>query len=277
MLLAALSLGGCGSWPLQPLAVGETPIATRIERLLPADALLLGEQHDAADHQRIQAEVVTLMAARSGLAALAIEMAEAGNGTAHLPPTATDEQARTALSWNDQAWAWANYGPVVMAAVRAGVPVLGANLPRERMKDAMDDVSLDVQLGEAAMIEQREAIRSGHCGLLPESQIAPMTRIQIARDRSMAHAIATARVPGKTVVLVAGAGHVSSRLGVPQQLPDDLKVVTVRLAAGAASNTSGREPGFDALWATPAVPVRDHCADFRLQQRQQQQQQQQRD
>lgn len=240
-------------------------VAGRLERLLPVDALLLGEQHDAPDHQRIEREVVQALASRGRLAVLAIEMAEAGNDTAHLPPEATEAQARTALSWNEQAWPWTRYGPVVMAAVRAGVPVVGANLPRERMKDAMEDVSLDVQLAPAAMDRQRDAIRSGHCGLLPESQIVPMTRVQIARDRTMAHTIASARVPGRTVVLVAGAGHATAALGVPQQLPDDLKVASVRLAAGAPDGD--RVPGFDAVWATPSMPERDHCAELRTQRR----------
>ncbi len=67
-------------------------------------------------------------------------MAEEGSSTAHLDRTATEAQVQTALSWNDKGWPWSAYGPAVMAAVRAGVPVLGANLPRARMKDAMADV-----------------------------------------------------------------------------------------------------------------------------------------
>ena len=62
----------------------DAPVAQRAMALLPADALLLGEQHDAAEHQAIERETVEALAARGRLAALAIEMAEEGHE--HRPP-----------------------------------------------------------------------------------------------------------------------------------------------------------------------------------------------
>ncbi|KWT97899.1 MULTISPECIES: ChaN family lipoprotein [unclassified Variovorax] len=259
-LLAAALLAGCSA-----LGPADAPVARRAMALLPADALLLGEQHDAPEHHAIERETVEALAARGRLAALAIEMAEQGGSTAHLGPAATEAQVQTALGWNEKAWPWSAYGPAVMAAVRAGVPVLGANLPRERMKDAMADVSLDAQLGAEAHKAQQEAVRSGHCNLLPESQIGPMTRIQIARDRAMAQTIVKARVPGKTVLLLSGAGHTAKAVGVPQHLPSDLAVKTVQMHAGDSPNPP-REPGaFDAVWQTPALPEKDYCAALRAQ------------
>lgn len=255
--LALALLAGCAASP--PAADSAT--ARRVVALLPADALLIGEQHDAPDHHVIEREAVEALVARGRLAALTLEMAEEGNGTGHLPADATEEQVRTALSWSDRAWPWNDYGPAVMAAVRASVPVVGANLPRERMKDAMADVSLDAQLGDGARMAQRKAVREGHCHLLPESQIGPMTRIQIARDRAMAQAILKARQPGKTVLLIAGAGHVLRSIGVPQHLPSDLKVATVQLlAAPAAAAPEGPTPDYDSTWATPPQPPQDYCA-----------------
>lgn len=244
-------LAGCASGPM--------PFEQRLDRLMPADILLVGEQHDAAAHQQIEREIVESLASRRQLTALAIEMAESGTDTGKLSAAATETQVRTALRWSDEAWSWKNYGPVVMAAVRAGVPVLGANLPRSRMKDAMADVSLDAQLPAGAMQTQQDAIREGHCGLLPATQIGPMTRIQIARDREMARTLAEARVPGKTVMLVSGAGHAAPALGVPQHLPTDVRVRTLRLDAGG----NEKNAGFDAVWATPPAPEKDHCAELR--------------
>ncbi len=259
VVLATLALAGCASPPQS--------IDQQIDRLLPADILLVGEQHDAAAHQRIERQIVEMLASRQQLAALAVEMAEAGTDTGKLPATATEAQARSALRWNDAAWPWKSYGPVVMAAVRAGVPVLGANLPRARMKDAMADVSLDAQLPPAAMQAQQTAIRDGHCGLLPATQIGPMIRIQIARDREMAHTLAEARVVGKTVVLVSGAGHTAPKIGVAQHLPTDVRVRTLKLSAepeGAEITPNGDSgAGFDAVWRTPPAPVKDHCAELR--------------
>lgn len=254
-----LAMGGVALAACTTVA-GDASVARRTAALLPADALLLGEQHDAPEHQAIERETVLALVQNGRLAALALEMAEEGQSAAYLPPDATDAQVQTALGWNDKGWPWAAYGPVVMAAVRAGVPVVGANLQRAHMKDAMADVSLDAQLSDAARAAQQEAVRSGHCNLLPESQIVPMTRIQIARDRAMAQAIVKAKVPGKTVLLVSGAGHADKQLGVPQLLPTDVSVKAVRMQAGPGDSPAS---AFDAVWLTPALPEKDYCAGVR--------------
>ncbi|MGJ7528867.1 ChaN family lipoprotein [Variovorax sp. GB1P17] len=264
-MLAATTFAGCtalssGSTATPPDA--DAPVARRITALLPADALLLGEQHDAPEHHVIEREAVQALAERGQLAALALEMAEEGRSTAHVAASASEAQVQAALDWNDKAWPWASYGPAVMAAVRAGVPVVGANLQRAHMKDAMADVSLDAQLSTKAYAAQQDAVREGHCKMLPESQIVPMTRIQVGRDRAMAQAIVKARQPGKTVLLIAGAGHVVRTLGVPQHLPDDVKVVTVRmLAAQSPANVVAGE--YDSTWQTPPLPEKDYCAELR--------------
>lgn len=162
------------------------PFVRGLSTLLPVDILLIGEQHDAPAHHVLERDAVTALAARSQLAALVLEMAEDGRDTTALSTDATQAQVRTALRWDEAAWPWEDYAPAVMAAVRAGVPVAGANLPRARMRDAMADVSLDAQLPAAVLRTQQDAVRDGHCGLLPEARIVPMTRVQIARDRAMA-------------------------------------------------------------------------------------------
>ncbi|MGO4609123.1 ChaN family lipoprotein [Variovorax sp. 2RAF20] len=257
-LLATTAFGGCSVLP--PGA--DAPIARRIAALQPVDALLLGEQHDAPEHHAIEREAVEALVARGHLAALALEMAEEGRSTARIAPTATEAQVQAALDWSDKAWPWASYGPTVMVAVRAGVPVVGANLPRTRMRDAMADVSLDVQLNGEAYAVQQDAVREGHCKMLPESQIVPMTRIQVGRDRAMAQAIVKARRPGQTVLLIAGAGHVVRTLGVPQHLPDDIKVATVQMRAAAAA-TDVAAGDYDSTWQTPPLPEKDYCAEFK--------------
>jgi uncharacterized iron-regulated protein len=262
-MLAVTAFAGCGVFPFGADAP-DAPIPRRVAALQPVDALLLGEQHDAPEHHAIERETVEALVARGHLAALALEMAEEGRSTAALAPAATEAQVRAALDWSDKAWPWASYGPAVMVAVRAGVPVVGANLPRARMKDAMADVSLDVQLNGEAYAAQQDAVRDGHCRMLPESQILPMTRVQVGRDRAMAQAIVKAKRPGQTVLLIAGAGHVTRALGVPQHLPDDVRIATVRMRAApadadAADTMSG---DFDKTWRTAALPEKDYCAEF---------------
>ena len=132
-----------------------------------------------------------------------------------------------------------------VSLVGGGVPVLGANLPREQMREAMADASLDQLLPGPARKAQEQAIRQGHCGLLPEPQIRPMTRVQIARDKAMAETIAAASAPGKTVVLLAGAGHVEPGVGVPLHLPEADGGLSIDSEPGPAPAPSADEPDED--------------------------------
>jgi len=228
------------------LASALAACATSQDLPLPlADALLLGEQHDAPAHHRLHREAIERLAATSRLAAVAIEMAERGHSTAGLPATAQDSAVRDALRWEERAWPWPAYAPAIMTAVRAGVPVIGANLPHSEMRAAMRNAAIDGQLDAAAWNAQQRAIRDGHCGLLPEAQIVPMTRVQVARDETMARVITAAHVPGKTVVLLAGSAHVAPSLGVPRHLPKGLRVRAVEHPTD------------------PGAPVKDHCAALR--------------
>ncbi len=243
--LIALVLAGCNTVP------------PAVEGALPAEALLLGEQHDDSSHQRLHLDTVRALSARGQLAALALEMAEQGDSTRGLARDADEAAVRQSLRWNEQAWPWAAYGPAVMAAVRAGVPVLGANLPRAQMRAAMGDTSLDNRLAQEALARQREAIRAGHCDLLPPTQIAPMARIQIARDRAMASTVLQSLQAGRTVVLVAGAAHVDQDLGVPRHLPAELRVRAIRWPQGppARDYCAGLREQMQAPRGTPAAPA----------------------
>lgn len=252
-------LTGCASEPRD-----EASARHFIDALLPTPILLLGEQHDTPEHQRFQRQVVLALAGKGQLAAVVLEMAEAGRQTTGLETGASEEQVRAALQWRSQGtggWPWPVYAPVVMAAVHAGVPVLGGNLPRDQMHAVMGDDTLDASLPAQALQQQRDNIRQGHCDLLPASQIAPMTRIQLARDRSMAQTIEHALQPGRTVLLVAGNQHVRRDLGVPQHLPPGqaFKVVV----AQSEEQDTGAQGVSDRVWLTPARPPSDHCKALR--------------
>lgn len=261
--LLMLLLSACAKVP-EPRLFPHAPtdITVRADALLPAALIALGEQHDAAEHQQIQREVIEHLAVRGQLAALALEMAEAGTSTAALKSNSTQLQVQAALGWNDKSWPWSAYGPAVMAAVKAGVPVLGANLPAAQMRQAMADSLLDQQLPGPALKAQQQLIRIGHCGLLPEDRISPMTRVQIARDISMARTMAQAALPGKSVLLLAGSGHANRELGVAQHLPPGTVFKAVLLRAGQSGES---DAAFDAVWPTPALPEQDHCAGLEQQ------------
>ncbi len=272
-LLAAALLPGCAT-PVESQSVeasADRSITRQLLALLPADVLLLGEQHDAPEHHEIERLAVAQLAGRGRLAAVALEMAEQGRSTDGLPRDASEDAVRAALGWDEAGWPWPPYRPAVMAAVRAGVPVVGANLPRAQMRAAMGSERLDAVLAPAALAEQRDAIRDGHCGLLPDSQIAPMTRIQLARDDAMARTVESRVIAGRTVLLIAGGGHVRRDLGVPRHLAASLMSKVVLAQADSADAASkdiagsmvAETAGVDLLLHTPALPPIDHCAALR--------------
>ena len=230
ILLAGWVLSACASAPAPPVR---------------ATVILLGEQHDAARHRDIQRDWIDRLAGRGQLSALALEMAEQGRSTDALGAAASETTVREALAWSDAAWPWVTYGPVVMAAVRAGIAVHGANLARASQRGAMQDATLDGLLPPAALAEQERAIRDGHCGLMPEHQLRPMARVQVARDRAMAQTLTALARPGRTVLLIAGSHHVEPRLGVPQHLPRGLAPQVVVLP--------------------PEPAAQDHCEALRRQ------------
>lgn len=243
----------------------------RLLSLLPSQAILFGEQHDAPEHQQLQRQSIELLATRHQLGAVLIEMAEQGHDTRALPAHASADQVRQALAWSDSAWPWSRYGPVVMAAVRAGVPVLGANWPQARLREAMGDARLDSALPESARQRLLAHIDAGHCGLLPPAHLPTMLRAQVARDRAMAQTLASAihshGGPERSVLLIAGSGHVHRALGLPQHLPPELRSRVLLARSQPLDTEEVLEPDAllpgDLLWPTPALPPHDHCAELR--------------
>lgn len=229
----------------------------------PARLLLFGEQHDQPDQQRQVADEVRALAARGELAAVVIEMAERPHSSAGLPRDATEQQVRDALQW--RGWPWERYAAVVMNAVRAGVTVLGGNLPREQMRAAMNDAALDALLDDAPRALLTDAVRVGHCGLLSPAQEPGMVRIQIARDRAMAQVAAAAlrdAPPGSTVLLLAGAMHASRDRGVPLHLQRETAAAMPALHV-VLFGASGDALSADERRAAAFTPREDPCEGLR--------------
>jgi uncharacterized iron-regulated protein len=234
--------------------------------LLPASAgaarlLIFGEQHDQPDQQRQVAAEVQALAGRGQLAAVVLEMAERPLRTNALPRDAGEPAVRDALQW--KGWPWEPYAAVVMNAVRAGVPLLGGNLPRAAMRSAMSDTALDAQVDDAVRSLLTDAVRNGHCKLLPASQEPGMVRIQVARDQAMASVAAEAlrsAPAGSTVLLLTGAQHASRDRGVPRHLAmiDTALPVRVVMFGEAGSGLLADE------WRPAVVtPQEDHCEALR--------------
>lgn len=236
---------------------------------------MLGEQHDHPDHHAVQAWIVQVLAQHGQLAALALEMVDAG-ARFDGPRNAPEAVVRARLHWNNVGWPWTLYAAQVMAAVRAGVPVAGVNLPQAGMRPAMQQAHWDGSVPPAVRQRILDDVAEGHCGLLPKSELPAMARIQFARDDSMAAQSLALTRPGKTVVLLTGSFHANRTLGIalhlaahaaqtPPGVPRPARVFSL-LLQGLAPGTPAELPqGFDAVWFTPGTPPVDHCAELRKQ------------
>jgi uncharacterized iron-regulated protein len=232
---ACLALAACGT-----LASSSTQL------------LLLGEQHDAPSHPGLHAHAVQALIAQRQLGALVLEMAHTPARTSTQEPGATEAQVQAALGWNAQAWPWAHYRATIMAAVRAGVPVVGGNLPPPQLRAAMQAPGYASLFTAQAWQRHLDAIRTGHCDMLPPSQLEPMARAQVARDVEMADTMLSQARPalmqGKTIVLLAGSGHLDPLLGVPFQLQRLAPDLPVRIQLWPREDTG-----------------QDYCAEFKKQ------------
>jgi uncharacterized iron-regulated protein len=245
-------------WPLGArlclgaLCLALTACGTLASSSSSAQLLLLGEQHDATSHPGLHAQAVQELIAKRQLGALVLEMANTHARTNAQEPRASEAQVQAALGWNAQTWPWENYRAAIMAAVRAGVPVAGGNLPQSKLKAAMDAPVYASLFTKQAWQSHTEAIRVGHCDMLPNAQLEPMARAQVARDLEMADTLLSearpTRVQGKTVVLLVGSGHLDPLLGVPFQLQRLAPDMPVRIQLWPREDTG-----------------KDYCADFKQQ------------
>lgn len=268
--------------------------STLVARLTRARYILLGEKHDNPDHHRLQARLITALAAQGRRPTVAMEMLDTSQETAltaYLRDNPQDAAGLgTAVGWENTGWpAWEFYQPIAEAALEAGLPLATANLTDDAVRAVARQgaAALPVPLRRALDLPSpipepvrgllRRSVVEGHCGMLPESMAEPMIRVQAVRDALMAHAlIQGARRTGTDgAVLIAGNGHVRRDAGVPWHLrrlgAEDgvvsvgfLEVATGLVEPAAYGERHGVEqPPFDVVWFTPVVDTADPCEKFR--------------
>lgn len=167
-------------------------------------------------------------------------------------------------------WTWAYYAPLIEMALEHGLPIRAANLSRADAgkvirgglaaaldADLLARNGLEAGMPPAMLAAQSDAVRSAHCGMLPEEMVEPMARAQVARDVVMADAMRPHASRG--VVLVAGNGHVRRDIAVPYWLrAQDLPAWSVGYVekAGAAGE-------YDREHRIRAVDRPEPCAQFK--------------
>jgi len=275
-LLAVLWLAGCQHVAAPPPVSGEIrdlhsgQVLTAQElltRLAGAPHVIIGEQHDNADHHAAQLWLLRSLGEQRPQGSLLLEMLTPDqqpnvDQVRHAAARPTDLAA--ALDWQD-GWDWKLYGPIVRFALTQSYPLLAANLDDSeiravyRQPPALTGVRSNAATVKATLLEQ---ISDSHCGLLPKSQMPAMLSVQQQRDRRMAERLLAAPAPA---VLLAGAWHARKDAGVPLHVLDlgAVQAPTVLMLAEQGAEVSAAMA--DYVWYTPATPAQDYCAQMRKQ------------
>lgn len=262
------------------------PPSAVIAAALEAGILILGETHDNPDHHALQAWVVRGLAQGGRRPILALEMVDSDQQVLLDQSRQDLAEAGTRLDWEKRGWPqWSLYRPIAEAALAAGGDLRAANLPlglTRQIAQGRESAEVDGRFGLDIPPPPAEAealaddIRGGHCNMLPEAAIAPMVKVQRARDAAMAEVLAdqSARPEAGPVVLIAGAGHARTDRGVPARLRamvPGIRTVSVGFVEvdDAKANPAdygavfgAMKPPYDLIWFTARAERGDLCAQF---------------
>jgi uncharacterized iron-regulated protein len=274
-------------WDVQAGRVIDEPAL--VTRLAKARFVLLGEKHDNPDHHRLQARVLSALLEAGRKPALAFEMLDGDDAPAvqaYLAGKPADAAGLgAAVAWDKKSWpAWAWYQQIADPAIRAGLPIVAANLPDRLARaaarqglgafppDMVKALGLEAPLADAVRAAMAKEISDSHCGFAPPGMVEPMILVQRARDAHMAEAIRSGAT-ADGAVLITGFGHARTDRAVPPHL--------VRGDAAAASLAflevqKGKDTvpsyaadfdaptlPFDFIWMTPRVDDVDPCEKFK--------------
>jgi uncharacterized iron-regulated protein len=274
-LLIVLLLTGCQhvaappvSGEIRDLRSGQVLTAQELlTRLTKPQQLIIGEQHDNADHHAVQLWLLQALGEQRPQGSLLLEMLtpdQQPKVDQVRPPATPPSDLPGALAWQD-GWDWNLYGPIVRFALKQPYPLLAGNLDNSeirafyRQRRGLNGVRSNAASVKATLLEQ---ISDSHCGLLPQSQMPSMLAVQQQRDRRMAERLMAAPTPA---LLLAGAWHARKDVGVPLHVLDlgaAQAPMVLMLAEQGAEVTAAMA---DYVWYTPATPAQDYCAQMRKQ------------
>lgn len=274
-LLMLVLLAGCQhavapapvSGEIRDLHSGEVLTAEKlVRRLTRPERLIIGEQHDNADHHAAQLWLLQALGEQRQQGSLLLEMLTPDQQPKVAAARQMAESAAVAkvLDWQD-GWDWTLYGPIVRFALSQPYPLLAANLDDNEIRAVYRQApALNGARSNAASVQDQllRQISDSHCGLLPESQMPAMLAVQQQRDRRMAERLLAAPTPS---ILLAGAWHARKDAGVPLHVLDlgAAKESTVLIMAEQGDAVTAAMA--DYVWYTPATAKPDYCEQMRQQ------------
>jgi uncharacterized iron-regulated protein len=238
--------------------------------------LLIGEKHDNPDHHRLESKLLKRFAQPQ--VAVVFEMLD-DKQSVYLPqlkPTHNLTQLKDQLKWSEKGWSWQDYGPLFQQVLQQGGELVAGNIDRQNIKKiyrggeaALTPTSRYQSLSPVAKKHTGvllDLVFESHCQQMPREHLKPMVTIQLAKDASMASALAGS----EKGILIAGNVHARKDIGVAAHLAVLNKAsVTVSLLEvqdemlSISDYPEVNQGQADFVWFTPKVTDRDYCQDLK--------------
>jgi uncharacterized iron-regulated protein len=232
------------------------------EQLGRSRIVLVGEEHTGHEFHAIQLRVLELLHAAGISLTVGLEMIPVDKQAALDAWIAGELDEQSFLETSDwyRVWGynWGYYRDIFLFARQHGIPMyaLRAN---ENDADSADIVAVppsnEQRMLMAAFFEADSPV---HGGLSP-GQLDSLVVAQTKRDAAMAQRVVEAvdTHPERTMVLLAGTGHVLYELGIVAQLPERVRssAATILPVPAGEESMTARASVADFLWG---IPDSDH-------------------
>ena len=235
-----------------------------VEQLSGSRVVLIGEEHTGHEFHSVQLRVLELLHATNVELAVGLEMFPVDRQAALDAWIGgdLDEQAfiDTADWYRVWGYHWGYYREIFLFAREHAIPMIALREPvDEHAGSAAEELPVAPASEDHMALVQAffETDSPVHGGLSPE-QLDALVAAQSARDAAMASQIAAAlrEYPNRTVVVLAGTGHVLYELGIVRQLPetDRRSAVSILPVEVEDAETFVRASVGDYVWGIPELP-----------------------
>ena len=245
--------------------------------------LLIGEKHDNPDHHHLQNWLMHQLLPKNKYQ-VTFEMMSYDQQTQldKLSSSSSTSEIVSTADFKNSGWDQELYLPLLQTALKKGAHVSGGNIPKQQimalyssnpaiLEPAKRFSTMNV-LNETQMLSLNDYIYEQHCELMPRSQVGPMSKIQIAKDASLAYSMTRATAPKR--MLITGNFHANKTLGVPthlSKLDKNNESIVIQILEVDQSKQQLEEyeqsifDQADYIWFTPRWTNRDYCEDLRVQ------------
>ena len=282
-MMRAIQIATCFLWlnavdvaTAAPVKIDPNPTAL-MQAMQGHRVVLLGEVHDNAAQHTLRIAALRQLVVKGARPAIAFEQfdrerqPDIDRARRERPG---DANYLIAKAKGRDKWQWQFYRPFVALALEYDLPIIAANLSRDKaMHMAIDGwpAVFDARMRDELKLDSlpadfrrkhEDAIAAGHCNLLQAEQLPALARAQIARDIIMARVIRP--YVDRGVVLLAGNGHVRRDIGVPFWMTADAMRDAVSIGVLERNDDSVPEDvaEFDVYVITERAALADPCKEL---------------